>query len=366
MLRLKRGLDEFGQNDRIGSSYHKKIPVDNFKNEDEGFSFKRFFKQFSGEGVRMEENHIYFRTEVNRDSISELCDMINEYTRICERDKKTNKFVSEPLPLYLHISSMGGDLLQGFLAYDHIKNCPIPIYTVGEGYTVSSGSVMFMAGHRRLMTRHSYFLAHQLSQTVYGTLKSSEVMDDALNNAEFMTKLYHIYLDNIRHNSPNVLPQNRLTKEKLEAHMMHDIYWSFEKCFNYGIIDGEYVNYVVAAEKDMERIQSGCNHLHGCRVEHNCLTDKHVCSGDHLNKGNQVDKLKEMVPSKDIMKFIEEHTKKTKTKNNVASNLLAEQLQKYIMGKMEEDEDEDEDEEEEKEKPVVKRVVRPKKRTRKN
>lgn len=194
--------------------------------------------------VFRDHNHIYFRCEVTMQRVNQLCNLIEEYNR--EQDtfqSECTTVVVLPKPIYLHITSMGGDLLAGLLAHDYIKNSKIPIYTIGEAYTVSSGSIMFMAGKRRFMTEHSYLLIHQLNQTNYGRETFHDMIDNASNIIEFMAKLYGIYLNNIRYNRETVCHDDILTKEKLENHMLHDIYWNVETCMKYGLVDDVYTNY---------------------------------------------------------------------------------------------------------------------------
>lgn len=205
-------------------------------------------------------NHIYFRCDVTMDNINKLCNMIEEYNQ--EHDiiiKSTTCAIIIPKPIYLHITSVGGDLLAGFMAYDYIKNSKIPIYTIGEGYTISSGANMFMAGKKRFMTEHSYLLVHQLNQDMYGNETYRNSMDNANNNNEFMNRLYQIYLTNIRYNHNDETKKDILTKDKLENHMMHDIYWNYETCYKYGIVDGLYKNYDKCNENDMINILNNIN-----------------------------------------------------------------------------------------------------------
>jgi ATP-dependent protease ClpP protease subunit len=201
--------------------------------------------------VTQVHNHIYFKTEVTMESIKKLTDLIDEANREHERqiiDDAVNFLF--PKPIYLHITSNGGDLFAGFLAYDAIRNSKVPIYTVVDGYAVSSGSIMFMAGRKRFMTSNSYILIHQLSQTVNGTQTNADVMDDAANNIELMTRLYQLYLTEFRHGYAPVPAENILTKDTLEQHMAHDIYWNFQTCFKYGLAGGVFTNYQQREETD--------------------------------------------------------------------------------------------------------------------
>src|SRR5436853_326377 len=86
--------------------------------------------------VFREENHIYFRSDVTSNKIDRLCNLIVDYNReqdFIARESHTSIHIAKPL--YVHITSNGGDLLEGFKAYDYIRNSEIQIYTVAEGYT---------------------------------------------------------------------------------------------------------------------------------------------------------------------------------------------------------------------------------------
>jgi len=248
--------------------------------------------------VFRDHNHIYFRCEVTIERVNKLCNLIEEYNRdqdMLRADITTAIIV--PKPIYLHITSLGGDLMAGFLAYDYIKNSKIPVYTIAEGYTVSSGANMFMGGHKRFMTENSYVLIHQLNQTACGHYTFHDMIDNTANIVEFMSKMYAIYLNNIRHHRSNVPSDDILTKEKLENHVLHDIYWNYETCLRYGIVDALYTNYV---DTDMTDVQSII------QSETGVLTVVPP----------KIYTLKELVPSKKIINKIKE-TAKNDSKNDV-------------------------------------------------
>ena len=224
---------------------------DSSDDDDDGIDPFQFLKSAKNPNLFMEGNHIYFRTDVTQENVAELCNLIDQYNRevmLISANCPIGKL--EPLPLYIHITSNGGDLFSGFMAYDYIRNSNVNVYTVSEGYTVSSGSIMFMGGKKRLMSRNSYFLAHQLSQTYSGTIKFLEMQDDVRNAEELMKRICCIYLTNLRKTDNNDI----LTVDKLEDHMRHDIYWNYDECARYGIIDGEYTNCIDSDFSDRNKI----------------------------------------------------------------------------------------------------------------
>lgn len=252
-------------------------------------------------------NHIYFRCGVTMSKVNTLCNLIEEYNR--EQDILRSEFTTGifiPKPIYLHITSWGGDLLGGFLAYDYIKNSKIPVYTIAEGYAVSSGANMFMAGHKRFMTESSYILVHQLNITKNGQETFHDMIDETVNVVELMRKSYSIYLNNIRHHRINIPDDDILTKEKLENHMLHDIYWNYETCVRFGIVDELYTNYADTDIKDIRQL---------LQQETNMSTQTKIYS------------LHELLPSKIIVDKIKKNIDQCK------QNDALEMIKNFIEGK---------------------------------
>jgi ATP-dependent protease ClpP protease subunit len=63
------------------------------------------------------------------------------------------------------ISSPGGDVLSGFLAYNYLKGLPIELTTFNVGNVDSSASVIYCAGAKRYAVPEARFLIHEISLT---------------------------------------------------------------------------------------------------------------------------------------------------------------------------------------------------------
>jgi ATP-dependent protease ClpP protease subunit len=137
-------------------------------------------------------------------------------------------------PLYLHITTHGGDLFASLLLADKIQHSAIPIYTVIEGYAMSGGTIMSVVGKKRYMTPHSYALIHQLNQTMFGRYTYNELKDDHENVTLLMDDLKKLYTKH-----------TKLTEKKLTEIFKHDNYRGYDYCLQHGIVDGIY------DEKDM-------------------------------------------------------------------------------------------------------------------
>lgn len=179
-------------------------------------------------GVDVIGNHIYFRATVTKKSVSELVKVITKLNSEFDLLKAMCKIGKlEPVPIYLHVTSGGGDLFYGFIAYDCIKNSKLPIYTIIDGEACSAASIMCVAGVKRLATKTSFTLIHQLSSGAFGTFE--QLSDSHHNNNLLMVKIKAIYLEN-----------TKIKSKELDSLMKRDLLFDVNKCLKYGIIDEIY------------------------------------------------------------------------------------------------------------------------------
>lgn len=270
-------------------------------------------------------NHIYFRCGVTLSRVNTLCNLIEEYTREQDAIKSDlTTMITISKPIYLHITSEGGDVFAGFLAYDYIKNSKIPIYTVAEGIALSSGANMLMGGHLRFMTKNSYVMVHQLNVTKMGTETYHNMIDEVTNSIDFMSKIYKMYLDNARYKK-DASPEDILTKEKIENHMLHDIFWNYDTCKRYGLVDGLYTNYTDHDIKDIEQYVKQCA---DDKTNHKVYPTYRL---DDLSPSSEVmAKIKEnidMKKNKDMISLIKKYVSKkptTSDKNAIINDIMNE------------------------------------------
>lgn len=87
-----------------------------------------------------ENNHVYFYSDVSRESIFALNVLLREAAKFVH----TMSFeLNVPnIPIYLHINSYGGSLYDAYAAVDTIKNLRVPIYSVIEGCAASAGTII--------------------------------------------------------------------------------------------------------------------------------------------------------------------------------------------------------------------------------
>src|SRR6056300_1583894 len=175
--------------------------------------------------ITRENNHIYFHAEVDRGSVFEMI----EHLRKCELDNIVNahKLCLDEIPIYLHINSFGGCLFDAMTAIDAIQSCKVPVYTIIEGATASAGTLISIVGVKRFMRPNAHMLIHQLSSGFWG--KMSELTDEFENNTLLMNKIKNLYKD-----------YASIPRKDLAEILKHDLWWDFDKCKKYGLVDEEW------------------------------------------------------------------------------------------------------------------------------
>ena len=188
-----------------------------------------FPKLFQNEDktIYIKENHLFFHTDINQDSVDEVKKLMREYALKISGIKKSHTCVEiKSKPLILHIYSYGGDVHSGFSLYDFIieykKN--IDVYTVVEGLAASAATIISIAGNKRYITPNSYMLIHQLSTFMMGNF---EQLKDEFNNCEkIMAKIIEIYKS-----------QTKITVKKIPKILKHDLIWDAQECLKNGLVD---------------------------------------------------------------------------------------------------------------------------------
>ena len=194
------------------------------------FPFPKLFGRDTSNDVYTIKNHIYFKTDVTKESIDKLATEIdNLNSKMNNISKKSLLGTFTPKPIYLHITTNGGDLLAGFFGYDKIKGSKHPINTIIEGCVASAGSLLAMAGQNRYMTPSSHLLIHQLRTGMFGTYE--ELVDEKNNCHQFMSRLVSMYHTNCN---------GKMTKTKIKEYLKRDIFWDAKTAMSNGLVDEEW------------------------------------------------------------------------------------------------------------------------------
>ena len=207
-----------------GLSKKGKKEVEELENDDENpfASLLKNAKSTKPEKIEKYDNHVYFYSEVSRESIFDLNMLLKEVEE--ENIITANKLNIDPIPIYLHINSYGGSVFAGFAAIDMIISCKVPVYTIIEGCAASAATMMSIVGTKRFIRPNSYMLVHQLSSGCWG--KMNEIEDEYENLKELMKNIKNIYEK-----------YAKIPKKDLTDVLKHDLWWNPEKCMSYGLVD---------------------------------------------------------------------------------------------------------------------------------
>lgn len=172
--------------------------------------------------IKRTNNHIYFYSEVTRETIFDLIMRIKDAEE--ENLITSIKLHIESIPIFLHINSKGGSVFDAFNAIDVIQSCRMPIHTIIEGATASAGTLISVVGEKRYMTKNAFMLIHQLSSVCWG--KMSEIEDEFENLQELTEKIKDIYSEN-----------TKIPKKELNKLLQHDLWLNSSKSLKYGLVD---------------------------------------------------------------------------------------------------------------------------------
>tara|TARA_B110000977_G_scaffold199310_1_gene286320 strand:- start:34 stop:576 length:543 start_codon:yes stop_codon:yes gene_type:complete len=162
------------------------------------------------ESVCAVDNNIYFYTEVTRESVLRLCKLLGEQSKKHEA-------------LTLHVHSEGGCAFSGLAAMDMIST--LNVTTIAEGLCASAATFILLAGKRRLMTRHSVLLIHEIASIV-GWSKYTELKAELQNNELLMDMIISIYKS-----------KSSLKKKAICKMLKDDKYIDSTTALQYGLID---------------------------------------------------------------------------------------------------------------------------------
>ncbi len=119
--------------------------------------------------IRRENNHVYFYSNVSRESIFKLNVLLQEAERFVHRTSFDLNIKN--IPIYLHINSFGGSL---YAAVDTIKNLRVPIYSVIEGCDASAGTIISLVCNKRFIGENAHMLIHEINSSIWGKMREIE------------------------------------------------------------------------------------------------------------------------------------------------------------------------------------------------
>ncbi len=220
---LKGKKRKLNEEKKKGKKVKKSRSSDSDDDGEDSLNLPTLDMEMTQESIERDGNHVYYYSEVNRDSIFKLNMLIKEAEE--ENLIASIKYGLPPIPIYLHINSFGGSVYAAFAAIDVIQACRVPVHTICEGAIASAGTLISVVGVKRYMRPSAYLLIHQLSSSFWG--KMAEIEDEFVNLKALMKKIKSIYRKHCN-----------IPKKELSEILKHDLWWDYEKCLEMGLVDG--------------------------------------------------------------------------------------------------------------------------------
>lgn len=172
--------------------------------------------------VHIQNNRIYFNDDITSDSVT----LLNKELRHVEEKmlRVGEMYRIQPPPIYLYITTNGGDIYSAFSVIDCINQLKTEVYTVVDGFVASAGTLISLAGKKRFILPNAYMLIHELRSGVWG--KMSEITEEYENMKKLMDHLTDYY---VKH--------TKLTKKTLEKILKKDSVWNAEECLRRGLVE---------------------------------------------------------------------------------------------------------------------------------
>jgi ATP-dependent protease ClpP protease subunit len=170
-------------------------------------------------------NHIYFNDDITQRSMFDLAKSLRQ---LASNLKLRSLALDIPQqPLYLHMSTNGGEINAAFSVVDCIKELGVPVYSVIDGFVASAGTLITLAAEKRFIQPNAYMLVHQLSSGVWG--KMSAIEEQVENLKKLMNHITAFYREH-----------TKLSASTLRKLLLTDVTWTSAESVSKGLVDGIY------------------------------------------------------------------------------------------------------------------------------
>ena len=136
---------------------------------------------------------LYLFGNVSEETIKPICEKIIEYNEIDNQAEKITKdYNREPIKLY--IDSYGGECYACLSLVAAMRTSITPIHTYCNGYCMSCGAIIFIAGHKRFITDYTTMCIHQVLSSSSGYTKLLDIKENVAETEYLQKTLFDIVL----------------------------------------------------------------------------------------------------------------------------------------------------------------------------
>ena len=174
-------------------------------------------------GIEVEENKVYFYTDVGEREALELNKIIRHLDLEMEFFARRLGLAETP-PIKLHIHSPGGSFFSALSIVDTIKSCKCPVYTYIDGFAASAATMISVVGKKRFATQNSFMLIHQQRMMWEG--KHADFIDEIENQKHVTDTIQKIYLEH-----------TKMEEKELQSILKRELHMPAAECLKLGLID---------------------------------------------------------------------------------------------------------------------------------
>lgn len=165
-------------------------------------------------GVNFRERVIYLQGEIDENSLEIVQKALDEFEKQADS------------PVRIEVNSYGGSVYDMLGIVDRIQSSPCHIITRGFGKVMSAATFIIAAGDERILGANSWFMIHELSDLIKGTLSSMRV--DMKHNEVIAKQMYALY---------EKLAQGKTKAKTFEKLCERDCFLTAEETLKIGLID---------------------------------------------------------------------------------------------------------------------------------
>jgi ATP-dependent protease ClpP protease subunit len=140
-------------------------------------------------------------------------------------------------PLVIHMKTRGGDWSEGMAIYDAIRSFPWPVTIINYTHARSMSSLIFQAGNKRVMMPNSYFMFHDGTFGMEGTVKQVRSAVKFERTAEKI--MLDIYAKSMKQHGKLAQKTQIYIRKWLRSRMdkEEDVYLTANEAIDYGFAD---------------------------------------------------------------------------------------------------------------------------------
>ncbi len=195
--------------------------------------------------VDLKSNHIYLMGVDRGYDVTEGLDEPGIEYVIAKRFIKNLNLcmrVNKDKPIVIHMKTCGGFWEEGMAIYDTIKSCPSQVTILNYTHARSMSSLIFQAADKRVMMPHSYFMYHDGTFAVDGTVKQvrSVVRFDSLNTNTMLDIYAKKMQEKGKFKDKPLIALKRFLKAEMDK--KEDVFLTAQQAVDLGLAD-EIFNY---------------------------------------------------------------------------------------------------------------------------